>query len=253
MSHVLVQPPGCCDSSSLLRVLPGSVLTFGRGAPDLPVDLLLVHPGVSRLAGEITVAADHWQLTNHSSHASYVVENPEGAGEHIRISPRRYCAPIPFEISRILVPAGRDTLAFLVFAPSQWFLEAPGVVNPTGGDRTLRAFPLDEGAKYFRVLVALCEPRLRDTAWVIPSAEQVVERLRGLPGCADLSARAVDFHIDYLTHTKLRLRPAAANTSGVASRRELLVTFALRFGLVTEDHLGLLPTRFPAGTSSRAR
>lgn len=63
-----------------LRLAPGERLTFGRSADanDLPIG----HEGVSRAAGEITAHGAFWILSNLSAHQTYVVENPEGAGEH---------------------------------------------------------------------------------------------------------------------------------------------------------------------------
>ncbi|MGW5932370.1 hypothetical protein ACWF2L_39965, partial [Streptomyces anulatus] len=64
-----------------LRLGPGEAARFGRGSTTAPVELLLDDPAISRLAGEIRVVDDHWQLTNHSTAHSYLVENPEGAGQ----------------------------------------------------------------------------------------------------------------------------------------------------------------------------
>jgi hypothetical protein len=113
-----------------------------------------------------------------------------------------------------------------VYAPEDEARAADGEATATG-------LSLDPTAKYFLVLVALCEPRLRDaSSAVVPTTRQVVDRLRPLAGCETLTERAVSFHIDYLARTKLRLREG---------RRSELVSFALRFDLVRGEHLGLLP------------
>lgn len=145
-----------------LRLGPGEVARFGRGSATVPVELRLVDAAISRLAGEIRVTDDHWQLSNYSATHSYLVENPEGAGEYLRVPPRRAGAPIPFEFSRVVLPALRDTtVAFHVFAPDHVYLDPDGTGDPSGS-RTVMAYSLDESAAYFLVLVALCEPRLRD-------------------------------------------------------------------------------------------
>jgi hypothetical protein len=229
-------------------------VTFGRGAPGAEVGMRLDHPGVSRLAGEIHAAGTFWFLANWSRQATYLVENVEGCGEHLRLSPGWPAVPVPFEISTVSIPAGLETVTFRVYASAQ-----PGRAAPTRpaipGTATEPTFPLDRQAKYFLVLVALCEPRLRGrTLAALPTTSQVAERLRPLPGCADLTARAVDFHIDYLARRKLRLRtengvghqvpaPGAGWVEGFAARRMLLADFALRFGLVGEDDLARLPSR----------
>ncbi|MFB8025520.1 MULTISPECIES: serine/threonine protein kinase [unclassified Streptomyces] len=237
-----------CGDPVTLRLLPGEVARFGRGSATTPVELRLDDEAVSRLAGEIRVTDDHWQLTNHSVTQSYLVENPEGAGEYVRVSPRRAGAPIPFEFSRVVLPTRRGTtVAFQVFASDHVYLD-PDSMTGHWGSRTVTAYSLDETALYFLVLVALCEPRLRDESPVaVPTTPQIVERLRGHAACGGtLTARAVSSHIDYLAEEKVRISAPAENGSGGARRngkREALVGIALRFGLVREEHLVLLPSR----------
>ncbi|GAA1615605.1 serine/threonine protein kinase [Actinoplanes couchii] len=247
MNTVLVALPREGAAAGKLQLGPGQRLRFGRGGPGIDVDLALPDRAVSRLAGEITATGDHWCLTNYSRRHTYVVENPEGGGEFLKVPPGRFGAPVPFEISRVVLPArdGAGTALFQVFAPMHTYLDQHSGGAP-GGEPTVAAFPLDATAKYFLVLVALCEPRLRDESPIgIPGDAEVVARLRELPGCDGLTADAVAFHIDYLTRRKLRLRApdsgTAAEPAGTGSRREHLVRVALRFNLVQESHLELLP------------
>jgi hypothetical protein len=245
VNTVLVAVPQVGAAAGKHQLGPGQRLRFGRGGPGLDVDLALPDRAVSRLAGEITAAGDHWSLTNYSRHHTYVVENPEGGGEFLKVPPGRLGAPVPFEISRVVLPArdGAGTVLFQVFAPMHTYLDQASA-RPAAGEPTVAAFPLDVTAKYFLVLVALCEPRLRDESPVgIPTDAEVVARLRDLPDCDGLSADAVAFHIDYLARRKLRLRTPGTETAGTGSRRESLVRVALRFNLVQESHLGLLPPR----------
>ncbi len=112
------------------------------------MDLRFDDPAVSRLAGEIRATDDHWQLTNHSTTHGYLVENPEGAGEYLRVPPRRVGAPIPFEFARVVLPARGPAVAFQVFAPRP---RVPRRGRPGGGGqgtRTLTAYSLDETAAY---------------------------------------------------------------------------------------------------------
>ncbi|MFB6892888.1 serine/threonine protein kinase [Kitasatospora sp. NPDC056327] len=243
---------------ALLHLGPGDTVGFGRGEPGRPAAVPIPDPGVSRRAGEITAAEDYWRLSNFSATATYVVENLEGAGEHVKVAPGRLGAPVPFEFSRVLLPALGEPAAFKVFAPQHAYLagdpEGPGGTAPRhpDGERTVSPFALDPTAKYFLVLLALCEPRLRSpSAAAVPGATEVVTRLRGLPSCRDLTRSAVNYHIDYLADSKLRLRdPAAAAVpatpgegAGTGGKREELVALALRFDLVREEHLALLPPR----------
>ncbi|MFJ3583302.1 FHA domain-containing protein [Streptomyces sp. NPDC090127] len=239
-----------------LRLGPGEVARFGRGSTAVPVELRLDDPAISRLAGEIRVTDDHWQLTNHSTTHSYLVENPEGAGEYLRVPPRRVGAPIPFEFSRVVLPTRGDvTISFQVFAPDHLYLD-PEARGVPWGNSTVTAYSLDETATYFLVLVALCEPRLRDQSRVaVPTTPQIVERLRGHVGGGTPTARAVSSHIDYLAEEKLRIGVLDAHEPGKGDRRngkrEEIVGLALRFGLVREEHLGLLPPLTAAGGRER--
>ncbi|GHF34698.1 MULTISPECIES: serine/threonine protein kinase [Streptomyces] len=237
------------EDAVTLRLGPGEVARFGRGSATTPVELRLVDEAISRLAGEIRVTDDHWQLTNHSATQSYLVENPEGAGEYLRVPPRRAGTPIPFEFSRVVLPTRRNTaVAFQVFAPDHVYLD-PDAMGGPWGSRTVTAYSLDETATYFLVLAALCEPRLRDESPVaVPTTPQIVERLKGHAACARLTARAVSSHIDYLAEEKMRIStPAGCEPGSRAARRngkrEAVVGLALRFGLVREEHLALLPPR----------
>ncbi|MEU6349196.1 FHA domain-containing protein [Streptomyces sp. NPDC047072] len=254
MSGVVIHLP---QPALTVRLGPGEVARFGRGSDTVPVELRLDDPAVSRLAGEIRVRDDHWLLSNHSTHQSYLVENPEGAGEYLRVPPRRVGAPIPFEFARVVLPSLGSGVSFQVFAPDHVYLDAGG---PGGGHgtRTLTAYSLDETATYFLVLVALCEPRLRDeSVLAVPTTPEIVERLRAHPQCEQLTARAVSAHIDYLADEKLRIDPPAGQEPGRGARRngkrEALVGIALRFGLVAEGHLPLLPARRSAGAVAGAQ
>ncbi|GGP81606.1 MULTISPECIES: serine/threonine protein kinase [Streptomyces] len=236
-----------CGDPVTLRLGPGEVARFGRGSATVPVELRLADAAISRLAGEIRVRDDHWQLTNHSSTHSYLVENPEGAGEYLRVAPRRVGAPVPFEFSRVVLPTRGDVpVSFQVFAPDHVYLD-PDAMGVPWGNHTVTAYSLDETATYFLVLVALCEPRLRDQSRVaVPTTPQIVERLRSHPACGALTARAVSSHIDYLADEKLRigvLDDPAEHGKGERrnGKREEIVGLALRFGLVREEHLALLP------------
>lgn len=57
----------------------------------------------------------------------------------------------------------------------------------------------------------------------------------------------MNYHIDYLTSAKLRLdvgdEPGADGNARTGAKRARLASLALRFGLVREEHLALLPPR----------
>ncbi|MBY8871331.1 serine/threonine protein kinase [Micromonospora sp. PLK6-60] len=218
----------------------GERARFGRGAADCPVPIALPDPAVPRTAGEIAATGAYWHLSNLSDHQVLVVENPEGAGEYIRVAPRRLSAPVPFEFSRVVLATRTGTVDFHVYAPGHRYLDA-GTAAQASGTATVSPFCLDEQSTYFLVLVALCEPRLRDQSSVaVPTTPQLVRRLREHPRHRTIGAAAVGFHIDYLADTKLRLH-GPEHGRRWDWKRETLVSVAVRFGLVTEDHLALLP------------
>ncbi|MCI3276048.1 FHA domain-containing protein [Streptomyces cylindrosporus] len=251
-SIIVVPPPTPEDERdrTQLQLAPGEHLTFGRAAPD--VDLAIAHEGVSRRAGEITAQGTYWTLSNLSREQTYVVENPEGAGEHIKVGPGRLDAPVPFEFSRIVLPAAGDLLPIEVWAPRHDYLSATGGGDNAVGDTTAPAFSVDRTKRYFAVLAALCEPRLRGEPHApLPTVDQVVDRLR--PNWPAASRTSVQWNIDYLA-VKLRLKPApeeADQGPRLNGKKESLVSLALRFDLVREDDLIVLSAAAPSGRVAR--
>ncbi|MGH2943379.1 MAG: serine/threonine protein kinase [Solirubrobacteraceae bacterium] len=248
MVAVIVQVPGPGGDppSHVESIDPGQTLRFGRGAPDRRVDVPLPQDGVARVAGEISAAEDHWVISNFSRDQAYVVDNPEGTGEYVQVAPCRLGAPIPFEFARVSLPATEGPVSFLVSAPAHTYADPDDPEGPAG-ERTTSAFVLDESAKYFLVLVALCEPRLRDGATVaLPTADEVVRRLRSHEDCGELTRTAVNHHIDYLAVQKLHVKDPRPGSGGrLDFKREAVVSTALRFGLVRDEHRRLLPPRPP--------
>jgi serine/threonine-protein kinase len=244
MGTLLVHvPPVAGGPPTSLQLSAGERAQFGRGVPEHPVPIVLPDPAVPRIAGEIATAETYWHLSNLSTQ-NLVVENPEGAGEYIRVAPRRLSAPVPFEFSRVVLATRTGALSFQVYAPSHSYLDATAAVPPSGA-ATVSPFSLDEHSTYFLVLVALCEPRLRDQDVAIPTTPQIVRRLRQHPQHRAITASAVSFHIDYLAGTKLRIRPPDQQER-LDWKRGMLASVALRFGLVREEHLTLLPRRSAA-------
>ncbi|MFF3729838.1 FHA domain-containing protein [Streptomyces sp. NPDC002476] len=245
MFSIIVVPENGAGPAGQIRLEPGETLAFGRtpATPDAAAPrrhLAIAHCGVSRTAGEITALGAYWTLSNHSTRQTYVVENPEGAGEHIKLAPGRVEAPIPFEFSRVVLPAGGELLSFDVWAPRHDYADRT-VGDRSGGEATTLAFPLDRSKRYFQVLAALCEPRLRGEPHApLPTVDQVIERLR--PVWPAAGRASVQWNIDYLA-VKLRLKQPPDAASGgprLNGKKETLVALALRFDLVSQEHLGVL-------------
>ncbi|MER6098641.1 FHA domain-containing protein [Streptomyces sp. NPDC001728] len=242
MYTIIVVPAPAAASADQFRLAPGERLRFGRAVPPAaggPPHLDIPHPGVSRTAGEIGATGTYWTLSNSSASSTYVVENPEGAGEHIKIAPGRVDAPVPFEFSRVVLPAGSELVDFGVWAPRHDYADRAGTAED--GEPTALPFPLDRSKRYFLVLAALCEPRLRGAPHAPPpTADAIVERLR--PVWPTANRAAVQWNIDYLA-VKLRLKPGpetADRGPRLNGKKESLVSLALRFDLVHEEHLGAL-------------
>ena len=243
MYSIIVVPPSCGSVAEQLRIGTGDRIEFGRAETDSG-GLTIAHEGVSRVAGEIAAHRTFWLLSNLSEDQTYVVENPEGAGEHIKVAPGRLDAPVPFEFSRIVLPAAGDLLPVEVWAPRHDYLRGE---DGTDGEPTAPAFSVDRTKRYFAVLAALCEPWLRGAPHApLPTVDQVVERLR--PAA---SRTSVQWNIDYLA-VKLRLKPGPETAEPgprLNGKKESLVSLALRFDLVREDDLVVLAA--PSGQALR--
>ena len=245
MFSIIVVPAEQENPAAQIRLGPGEPLTFGRdpqgrsGEYGPERHLTLDHPGISRRAGRVSATETFWTLSNYSARHTYVVENPEGAGEYVKVAPGRLNAPVPFEFARVVLPAGGDLLTFDVWAPRHDFLDQE--LRCADGEPTTLAFPLDHSKRYFQVLTALCEPRLRGEPHApLPTVTRIVERLR--PVWPTVTPASVHWNIDYLA-VKLRLKPgpdSAESAPRLNGKKEALVSLALRFDLVREEELAEL-------------
>ncbi|MFB7465154.1 hypothetical protein ACFCZ1_16945 [Streptomyces sp. NPDC056224] len=193
-------------------------------------------PGI----GAFEVSSNHLLLSNFTTCSTFAVENLEGGAELIKVRPRRLDMVIPFEMSRILIPSGSGIVELTVFSPP------PVVLGPERAARVAESdmFKLDTASKYFAVLVALCEPRLHGSSMAaVPSVQEVVERLRSTEQFKGANRSSINYHIEYLTDQKLPVSHWAKYVDGgrMHAKREALVAFALRFDLVREEHLAVLP------------
>ncbi|MBP2471458.1 hypothetical protein JOF53_000330 [Crossiella equi] len=236
-NDVLVQ----CDGEgedAVRRLSPGERVCFSsvRGTVRLSE--------AGQVIGEIAAEGDHWRLSNLTGDATFVVENLEGGGEYVKAGPRRQAVCVPFELARLVIPLVTQFSVIKIFsAPPEEAAPAECVrANPGGGSWS----GLDEEAKYFLVLVALCEPRLRASSVVTaPPMPALLDRLRPVPGFEDVSRAAVNYHIDYLVSTKLRpyLREFTALGGRSSGKRDALVDIAVKYDLVRPEHLMRLPNR----------
>ena len=181
-------------------------------------------------------------MSNFTSGLTFAIENMEGGAELVKVPPRRLSVVVPFEMSRVLIPSEVGVTELKVFGAPPVLLQDSAAHESKDG----LPYGLNEQSKYFLVLVALCEPRLRTSPMAaVPSVQEVVERLRPFAGFESANRSSVNYHIDYLREHKLFLDDWAVSTRGgrMHSKREALVSFALRHDLVREEHIQLLSPR----------
>lgn len=199
-------------------------------------------PGVTPSIAALEVADRQLLLSNLTTSTTYVIENIEGGTELVKARPRQLGLVIPFEISRILIPSGAGISELTIFGHPPRLLpldQAATIPEST-------VFKLDAASMYFAVLVALCEPRLRESSMAaVPSVQEVVERLKEVSQFRRANRSSINYHIDYLADQKLPVRQWSkyVDKGRMHSKREALVAFSLRFDLVREEHLGLLPDK----------
>jgi hypothetical protein len=236
MGIVIVHVPGLAQP---VELAPGDSVTFGRRGGGIDVGIEIAGSAVSRLAGAVRASADFWLISNYSTGSTYVIRNPQGAGEFVKLAPRRLEMPVPFEFADVVLPADCAEPALRVLAPRHAYAD-PDLEPRADGEQTVAAFPLDHTAKYFLILVALCEPQLLDaSSVVIPTVPEIIGRLCQA-GHPRLTRAAVNFHIEYLARHKLRVKPAESGSGKSDWQRAALVSLALRFNLVGHRHLALL-------------
>lgn len=197
-------------------------------------------PDVQPLVGSIEVEDCRLVVSNYTASTTFVIENLEGGTELVKARPRHVRMTVPFEMFRILIPAGLTMLELTAFGPEPPMLHADDATEDADGPVP----QLDTASKYFAVLVALCEPRLRGNSMAaVPSVQELVARLRETELFKLANRSSINYHIDYLVDQKIPVtRWAKYGDHGRRhSKREALVAFALRFDLVGEHHLDLLP------------
>ncbi|MBY8858245.1 hypothetical protein K7711_17320 [Nocardia sp. CA2R105] len=231
-------PPGGGPRPAAINLWPGEQAMFGRGSDTRPVDVCLDRPGISRLAGRIEVVDGYWILTNLAGKATatYVVHNDEGRGEHFTIRPGERL-PVPFTGSRVeLLDAESTVIGFKVFVLRRAAAAIPAAATTTVGRTVNPVRPVDETTKHFLVLVALCAPRMVHGAAAVPTIPELLRQVQRTSTGRDIrTPSAVNFHLEYLVD-RLGLR----DYNGLEDRRAGLINRALWFGIVREEHLGLL-------------
>ncbi len=226
---------GSSDAKERINLKVGERLNFGISSSTGEFQ-----PGALPSIGTFEVSDHHLLFSNFTTSTTFVIENLEGGTELVKARPRQLGMVIPFEMSRILIPSSETISELTVFTPPPRLLGSDQAATLTESAMS----KLDTASKYFAVLVALCEPRLRGSSMAaVPSVQEVVERLRGIKQFKGANRSSINYHIDYLADQKLPVGQWAkyVDEGRMHSKREALVAFSLRFDLVREEHLALLP------------
>jgi hypothetical protein len=230
------------------RLRPGDRLTFGRvPAPGRPGPSADPHLGLSpspalhAMAGRLSVDAAGCVLDNTGRWLRLRVLHLDGV-ERSDLDPGRGLR-IPWARSRVEVAVDAEPLWFGLAVPQR--SGTPVGVPDAGGD-TQRGLGLDRSAGYFRALVALCEPRLRDPGSdAVASAGDIARRLTASgQEQGRVSQKAIERR---LANVRQRLGigaedPFGGSAAGLELRdaSRVLVDLVLRTGTVTRADLALL-------------
>lgn len=255
---------------------PGESVSFGRArtaedvvARDVPHLGLSENPRLHALAGRIDVDDLGWTVTN------------TGRWLHVRVAevgtPNRFEVPpgrtvrVPYPDCRMEVTTGDETVGFDVCCP--WLGREPrdsrdAAVPLALAGSTVTALGLDRSAGYFRALVALCAPRLRDPQSAEVATEgEIARTLNQLPEEVErVTVKAVERRLANVRR-KVGLvasDPYGGSVAGLEIRdaSQQLADLAIRTGAVTAADLDLIepapaddadPGDLSAGESARTR
>lgn len=226
---------------------PGMSLTFGRntgpgGAPPSQRHLELGDDrSLHAHAGTVRAAHDGCTLANTGRWLHLRLQHV-GGPDRADLAPGRSLR-VPWLRNRVEVVTGQSTVGFALV------VEGPDLgdsdASALGGD-TVAALDLDRSSGYFRALVALCEPRLRDPASdEVAAASRIALRLGRLEVEPNrVTVKAVERR---LAHARRRIGlggddPYGVSAAGLEVRdaARQLVDLALRTGTVTVADLALL-------------
>jgi hypothetical protein len=217
----------------------GSHLTFGRGK-SMTVRIGTDDPFMHRRAGSFRWLDGRWELHNDGSRCALDVEVDGGFEARISAGADPLILPAgAYGSVRVLTPIHR-TLSFAT-------PPVPRVRHPLDDEddddlRDLSTVGLREmiglNDLETRMLVALCEPRLRNPrlkAYVVPSTSELCDRL-------DIKPKKVEDLIDSLA-TKMAQHVVGligSNDGRAVTRRHRIAAFALDTRCVTVSDLRLL-------------
>jgi hypothetical protein len=220
----------------------------GGGAADEPHLGLSDNPRLHQRAGLVEVDGAGWVLTNTGRWLHLrVVE--VGGPNRLDLQPGR-AVRIPYPRCRVEVTTGDESVGFDAACP---FLDrGTDVIEPALAGSTVQGLGLDHDAGYFRALVALCAPRLRDPqSDEVATVGEIVRLLNRSPAEPErVTAKAVERR---LAHVRRKLGIGATDAYGgsaagleVRDAARVLADLVLRTGAVTAGDLARLDDDSPA-------
>ena len=239
--HRLPDAPGA-EGPPRLVLGPGDEVSFGRDGATTGLEHVGLGPD-ERLhghAGTISVDERGWVVVNTGRwlHLAVVDEATAASND---LAPGR-ALRVPYASARVEVHTGTEVLAMAVRCDAG---ELAPDTRPLAAGSTIRPLDLDAGAGYFRALVALCAPRLRDPAGrEVATVPEIVRELNasGREG-SRVSAKAVERR---LAHVRRKVGIGQTAPDGSSRGLEVrdasvqLVELVLRTGTVRVEHLELI-------------
>jgi hypothetical protein len=224
------------------RLRPGDELRFGRRASG--VDLGLADdPGLHRHCGTIRVNEQTWELHNTGRWLHILVVSLDRRGTD-SLGPG-HAMLVPWRVSRVLIDVGSTSHEFVATWRDAHSADPP--VRHALGDEDVTVSPvrIDRSSGYFRALVALCEPQLRNpSSDEVATDAQIAWRLNRLDvETRRLSAKTVERRLDHCrTRFGLKETDEVGVSTGLESRdsRRRLVERALLSGAVGPTDLIVL-------------
>ncbi|MFN8050592.1 MAG: hypothetical protein U0Q22_04085 [Acidimicrobiales bacterium] len=229
----------------------GDRVRFGRGGSVDDDDVeLVVHddPRLHRHCGTIDVDDDGWSVANTGRWLRVRVVSLDRAGfDDLRPGDR---LRVPWRSARVEIHVGERCHAFTARFTSEAEACGPpsdGALSGDGDGDVGTAAPvrLDRAAGYFRALVALCEPQLRDpSSTEVATDLQIALRLNGLSiETRRVSGKAIERRLDQCrVRFGLKEYDHAGFAAGLERRdaRRRLVEAAILSGTVSADDLQVL-------------
>lgn len=235
-------------ANTAIDLAPEEQITFGRSTADTDAPStrhlgLTADAALHAHAGTVVAGDGGWTIINTGRWLRLRLQEIDGPGS-AEVAPGRSLL-VPWPRSRLEIATGTEVVGFVVEAE----LDAsftPSAVAPLTAGETVGGLGLDRDAGYFRALVALCEPQLREPgcARVATAAEiaRVLNRLETEP--ERVTAKAVERR---LAHVRRRIGVGGRDPDGISAAgleqrdaAERLVNIALRTGTVTRADLDLL-------------